>query len=155
MVVKPDLALEPFGVLVGRGGQRLQRRPVELLEQLPPAGAQVPGHLAVEPIQQLPDRGVQLGQREEAPPTQPGVAPEARFQRDDPTLDELHADLDLGLVAGPVRTRRNDRGVGVGGEVGLGPVDLRLVEAGLRDPGLARGGARTGGALRPSLSETS
>ena len=62
MAVEPDLALDPFGVFAGRGGQRRQRRPVGLLEQLPPAGAEVPGHLAVEPIQQLPDRGVQLGQ---------------------------------------------------------------------------------------------
>lgn len=119
VTIEPDLALGPFGMLVGLGGQRLQRRPVERLERLPPARTQVPGHLAAERLEQLPDRGVQLGEREALPFPQPG---------DDPALHELDADLDLGLVARPEGARRQDRGVGVRDEIGAGPVDLRLVE---------------------------
>ena len=48
-------------------------------------------------------------------------------------VHELDPDLDLRLVAGPVRARRHDRGVVVGGEVRVGPVDRRFVEAGLGD----------------------
>ena len=43
VVVEPDGALLPLRVFVGRRGQRLQRRALELLEQLPAAGAEVAG----------------------------------------------------------------------------------------------------------------
>ena len=39
MVVEPDGALLPLRVDVRRRGQRLQRRPLQVLEQLPAAGA--------------------------------------------------------------------------------------------------------------------
>jgi hypothetical protein len=43
VVVEPDGALLPLRVFVGPRGQRLQRRPLEILEQLPAAGAEVAG----------------------------------------------------------------------------------------------------------------
>ena len=54
----------------------------------------------------------------------------------DPAPDDLHADFNLGLVAWLVRARRNNGGAVMPGHVGIGPVDHRLVKAGLGDPGL-------------------
>jgi hypothetical protein len=55
MVVEPDRALLPLRVDVRGAGQRLQRRPLEVLEQLPVAGAEMAGDAVVEPIDQLAD----------------------------------------------------------------------------------------------------
>lgn len=55
---------------------------------------------------------------------------------DIPDTSGLDANPDLGLVAGLVRARRDDRGVVVRGQVGVGPVDLRLIETGPGHPGL-------------------
>ena len=92
MVVEPDRALLPLRVDVGRRGQRLQRRPLEVLEQLPAAGAEVAGDAVVERDDQVADRRVQLGEREEPPVAQP---------RHDPALRHLDGDLDLGLLSSP------------------------------------------------------
>ena len=53
--------------------------------------------------------------------------------RQDPAPDDLNADFDLGLVARLVGARRNDGGAVMPRHVGVGPVDHRLVEAGLGD----------------------
>ena len=86
----------------------------------------MPGDAIVEVGDAVADRGVQFRQTEEAPVAEPG---------DDPAFDQQHADLDFGLVAGFVGTRRHDRGVVMGGEIGIGAVDRRLEEAGLGDAG--------------------
>ena len=56
--------------------------------------------------------------------------------RQDPALHHLHADLDLCLVPRLVRPGGDDRRAVVRGQVGVGPVHQRLVEAGAGDPGL-------------------
>jgi hypothetical protein len=48
VVVEAGAALFPFGVLVSLGGQRPQRRLVEILEQLPARSAEVARNPAVE-----------------------------------------------------------------------------------------------------------
>ena len=50
-----------------------------------------------------------------------------------PSLDDQHRDFDLRLVARPARPCRQDRGIVMGRHLGVGPIDLRLVEAGLDD----------------------
>ena len=56
--------------------------------------------------------------------------------RQDPTSDHLDADLDLGFVARLVRPRWDNRRTVMLRQVGIGPVDQRLVERGLDDAGL-------------------
>jgi hypothetical protein len=59
VVVDADPAHAPFGEDVGLGRQGLERRPVELFEQLPacdPEPADRP--LLVEPLEQLGDRRI-------------------------------------------------------------------------------------------------
>ena len=63
VVVDVDAAGLPLRQLVASGGQRLERRPVELLEELAPADAELLHRPAVELLEQLADRGVQLGER--------------------------------------------------------------------------------------------
>ena len=81
--------------------------------------------------QQLADRGIEFSQTVEA-----AVAQAA----EQPSLDEQHRDFDFRLVARPARSRWQDRGVVVGRHLGVGPIDLRLVKAGLddRDLGVVR-----------------
>src|SRR3984893_8600422 len=54
----------------------------------------------------------------------------------DPAPDDLNADFDFGLVARLVWARWNDGAAVMPRQVGVGPVDRRLMEAGLGDPGL-------------------
>src|SRR5690349_8659837 len=54
----------------------------------------------------------------------------------DPAPDDLNADFNLGLVAWLIGARRNDGGAVMPRQVGVGPVDRRLMEAGVGDPGL-------------------
>ena len=91
VVVGRDPAALPFGILVGLGRQRLQRRPLDRLEQLARGSCRrLRIDLGVELRHALADRGVQLGEREEAPVAQP---------RQHEALDDLHGDLHLRLVA--------------------------------------------------------
>jgi len=54
----------------------------------------------------------------------------------DLALDHLDADLDFRLIARLARPRRHDRGIVMGCHVGIGAVDLGIMEAGLDDGGL-------------------
>src|SRR5437868_7576657 len=54
----------------------------------------------------------------------------------DAAPDNLDAGFDFGLVARLVRARWNDGGAVMPRQVGVGPIDCRLMEAGLGDPGL-------------------
>ena len=73
------------------------------------------------------DRGVGLRQAEEGATSQ---------WRQDLALGDLHADLDLGLVAGPSDAGRHDHAPVVGGELGIGRRDLGLVAVGPLHAGL-------------------
>ena len=100
-------------------------RPIEFFEQLPAGDAEPADRpLLVETDEQLADRLVQFGQAVEAAMAQPA---------EQPALDDQHAGLDLGLVARPARPGRQDGGVVMRRHLGIGAVDLRLVEAGLDD----------------------
>jgi hypothetical protein len=74
VVVEPDGALLPLRIFVGRRGQRLQRRALELLEQLPAAGAEVAGDALVERDDQVAAGTVRNLVREALPPTRPRSA---------------------------------------------------------------------------------
>jgi hypothetical protein len=82
------------------------------------------GDAAIELVEELADGGVGLGQREEPPVPELGQ---------DPSLDDLDADLDLGLVARLARSGRDHGGAVMGRHLGVGAVDVGLVEAGLGD----------------------
>ena len=127
VIVQRHGALAPFGVFVGRVRQRLQRRAVDLPEELPAARPEMPRHLAVQRLQRLADRFIQLLEGMEAPIAQ---------ARENPALDELNRNFDLALVARLQRPRRDDGGVVVLRHLRIGPVDLRVVEARLRHAGL-------------------
>jgi len=81
----------------------------------------------VQVIQRLADRLVQFGEAEEAPVPEAGQ---------DPALEHLDADLHLGLVAWLAGPRRYDRRAVMGRHVGIGAVDLGVIEAGPGDPRL-------------------
>ena len=124
VVIEPDPAFLPFGKDVRLGRQRLERRTLDLLEQRAAAGAEMARHAIVDLRHQLGDGRVQCREREELPVAQLG---------DDEAGRHLHRHLDLGLVAGPIRPRRHNGGVVMGRHLGVGSIDLRLVEAGLGD----------------------
>ena len=90
VVVDVDAHALPLGIGEALGGQRLERRAIEALEELAAALPVAAHHAGVELGEQLGDARVQLGEREERLVAQP---------RQDPALDHLHGDLDLGLVA--------------------------------------------------------
>ena len=84
MIVEAGPALLPRGVDVGFGGQGLERRLVQHLEQRPPARAEMAGDTPVQLHQKLTDSLVQFGEREEAPIPEPSQ---------DPALHDLDADF--------------------------------------------------------------
>ena len=125
VVIDADPAHAPFGKHIGLDRQGLELRPVELFEELPAGDAEPADRaLLVEPLQQLADRRIQLGQAVEAAMAQAA---------EQPPLDDQHATFDLSLVARPARPGRQDRGAVMRRHLGVGSVDLRLVQAGLDD----------------------
>ena len=70
------------------------------------------------------DRRVQLGEAVEPPIAQP---------TDEPAFDDQHASFDLGFVTRPAWPGRQHSGAVVRRHLGIGSVDLRLVQAGLDD----------------------
>ncbi len=91
MVIRRRAGPTPFGMLVGLGRQRYQGGPVDGIEELAAAGAELAHQAGVEFVDQRPDGGVQLGDREEEAP----IAPPCQ----DPPLDDENRRLDLCLVA--------------------------------------------------------
>lgn len=89
--------------------------------------AQAAHDAVVQRVEQHADRRVEFGQGEEPLVSQPGQ---------DPALDDLDANLDLGLVTRFAGSGRQDRRAVVRRHLGIGPVHHRLVEAGAGDPGL-------------------
>ena len=78
-------------------------------------------------MQTLGDRGVHLREAEE------GAVAKGH---EDLALGDLHADLDLGLVARLAHAGGHDHASVVGGELGVGGVDLGLVAIRALDAGL-------------------
>ena len=75
MVIETGAALLPFGVLAGLARQRLQRRLVERLEQLPAGRAEMLCPARVEIVQQLTNGLVQFREAEETVISQAGQDP--------------------------------------------------------------------------------
>jgi hypothetical protein len=88
MVVETDAGEAPFRVFIMLRRQSPQRRPLDALEQIPPARSQMPRHALVERRYAVTDRVVQIGQREELAVPQLG---------DDPACRQQNGHLDLGL----------------------------------------------------------
>ncbi len=127
VIIGRDAADPPFGVFVGLGGERLERRAIEFQEQIAAADAEAAHRAGIEIDDEFGDRLVQLTEREET------AVPEAR---QDPALDHQHADLDLGLVARLARPCRQDRGAVMGRQVEIGPVEAGFVPVGAGDADL-------------------
>ena len=119
VIVEPDPHPQPFGVLVGGLGQRVQDRPVEPVEQLTPAHPQPAQRLAVEPLQGGGDLPVAVLQREE------GLSPQPAQQ---PQLNDPDAGLDLRLVLWLQRPGRQNADPVVLGHPAVAPVQLGIVE---------------------------
>ena len=116
--------LAPLRVLVALDRERLERRPVQVLE---PAAAAALG-LLERPLVQLgqerPARLAELAERKEHLVAQ---------RRHDPALDVLDRGLHLRLVPRRVGPRRQHGGSVVGGQFLVRRVQVRLVAAGLAD----------------------
>ena len=124
MVVEADLAAAPLGQHVRLRRQLLEQRRVEFLEQLAAGPAETAHDPVVEPRHQIGDGGIEFAQ------AMPDPMAQAAQQ---PALDDADAGLDLGFVAGPIWPRRQHRRAVMGGELGVGSIDLRVVEARLDD----------------------
>jgi len=125
VVVQPHLAHAPFGEGIGLGRQGFKPRGVDLREELATGAALITlDLLLVDPDQQLAQGGVHLGQAVEASMAQ---------LAEQPTLGDPHCGFHLGLVPRPPGPRRQHRGVVVSGQLAVGAIDLRVVEAGLDD----------------------
>ena len=136
VVVDVDATLRPVRVLEADGGQRTQRRALQLLEELAPALA-VAAHLArVQVHEQLADAHVHRARR---------VEDFVAHSSDDPSLRDLYTDLDLGLVAWSPWARRQHRRAVVPRELLVRALRLRLVPARPCDPRLQLVGHQGGG----------
>jgi hypothetical protein len=119
MVVDADPRADlPVAVDEGLGGEWAERRPVQPLKELAPAGAVEPHRPGVEIRQQLGDAGVEGGEGEE------GLVAEAG---EDPSLRDLDGDFDLRLVARPRGPCGQDDGAVVLREVVVRSLHARLV----------------------------
>ena len=128
VIVDADPAHAPLAVLIGLAGERLERRAVDLLEQLAAGDAEPPQALAlVELRHEFAERGVDVGETGEGPSPQPA---------EQPSLDDQDGLLDFRLVTRLSRPRRQDGGSVMGRHLGIRSVDLGVVEAGLDDGGL-------------------
>ena len=89
VVVDVHAHLFPLGEDVRVDRQRTQRRAVDGLECAQSRTGQLSERARIEPLEPLGDGVVELGQGEEGAVAQCG---------EDPALDDLNTDLDLGLV---------------------------------------------------------
>ena len=98
VIIDADAARAPFAEDVRLDRQRLQRRAIDLLQQLPARHTEPPDRtLFVEQLQEFADRRVDLGETVECSMAQP---PEK------PSLDDEHRLLDFGFVSRTPRPRR-------------------------------------------------
>ena len=133
MAVKLDVVVDvdagglPLTVAVTLAGQRLQRGPVQHVEQRLARTFLLAEGPRIEPGQQFTDGFVDLAQGEERPLSQ---------RHQNPTFDDQHTGLYLSFIARFSRPCRNDRDPIVGGHLFVGAVDAGLIAAGLGDTGL-------------------
>jgi hypothetical protein len=127
VIVEPAPAEAPFGIFIGLARQQLQRRAIELEEQIVAADAQASHRPRVEIGDQLADRLVQLGEREKTVVAQPCQ---------DPALDHQNPDFDLCLVARLAGARRQDCRAVMGRQIEIGAVEAGLVPVGAGDADL-------------------
>ena len=122
MVVEPDAGETPFRIFVVLRWQSPERRPLDALEQIPPAHPETPHDMGIHAIEAARDRRVAFGKREECLVAQPA---------EDVALGKAHPGFDLGLVARLSRTRRKHADAVMGGHHAVAAIDLRIVERGL------------------------
>ena len=123
VIIDADAAAAPLREIVRLCWQGFQRRTIDLFEQLPARHAEPADRtLLVEMRQKVADRRVDLRQAIKCPVTQPSQQP---------SLDDEHGLLNLRLVPGSSRPCRQNGGVVMRGHLGVGAIDLRIVEAGL------------------------
>ena len=127
VVVDVGAAQLPVRQDVARGRQGPERRPVDLLVEGAAADAQLLHRPVVELVEQDADRGVQRAELEEGLVAEAGEYP--------PLCDE-YTILHSSLIPRFPRSRRNDDGAVVGGQVLVGAVDAGLVAAGAGDGAL-------------------
>ncbi len=112
----------------GSAGRDLSDGRSTVLQQLPARYAEPADRaLFIEMRHEIGDRRVDVRQAVKGSVTQP---PEQ------PSLDDEHGLLNLGFVPGPPRPRRQNGGSVMRRHFGIGPIDLRIVKAGLDDGGL-------------------
>lgn len=126
VVIDVGLAGLPLCHLERSDGQRPQGWTIERLERILAAAGEFPERPAIEILQEFGDGSIEFGQTEEAPVAQAG---------EDPALDDLHADFDLGLVLRTIGARRQDHGAVVGSEFGHGALQFGVVAVGVADQG--------------------
>ncbi len=105
-----DATRLPFRQLVARVRQGLERGPIDVFEERPPAHAGLFHRAIIDGVDPVADGRVQIGQREK------GAVPQ---RREDPPLRDLDTDLDVGFVLGPRDARGNHHGVIVARELGV------------------------------------
>ena len=120
VIVDVDACLAPLRVLVTLGGERLERRTVQILEQAAAAALDLLERPLVERRQQGHDRLADLGQREEAVVAQ---------RRENPSPHVLDRRLHLRLVLRRARPGGQHRGSVMNRQVVIGPVDVGFVPA--------------------------
>src|SRR5438876_11466419 len=113
MIVWSDAGAAPLSVLIGHRWQWHQGRPIDGLEELATARAELAHEPCIELIDQHTDGGGQLDQREE-------TLIEQLLQN--PSLNDENRHFDLGLVARLPRSRLPDGGAVMAGWVLPGPV---------------------------------
>jgi hypothetical protein len=118
VVVDVDRGLLPGSEPVAGGRQRAQGGAIECFEEALPRPVHLLERPGVDLLDTARDGGVDLGDRKEALPAEPG---------DDPALGQQHAGFDLGLVPGLVGAGRDDRHAVMGGHLLVGGVDVGLV----------------------------
>src|SRR6202051_1126400 len=127
VIVDTDAARPPFGELVRFGRKGLQRRAIDLFEQLPARYAEPPDRaLFVEMRHQIGDRRVDLRQAVKSSMAQP---PEK------PSLNDEHRLLDFCFIPRTSRPRWQNGGVVMRRHLGVGSIDLRIVETSLDNSG--------------------
>src|SRR5580700_2913063 len=126
MIVEIDATALPLRILIGLVRQGQQGRTIELVEELAPAASPPPQRGIVEIDQKAADRLVESCQREEAAVPQPGQ---------NPATNDLYPNLNFGFVPWMIWACRRYGGAVMTGEIRVGAVDHRFVEACPRDAG--------------------
>ena len=120
MIIEVDPTALPLGILVGLVRQRRERRTIELVEQFAPTSPPATQRSIVQIDKKTVDRLVEGGEREEA------AVPQAR---QNPSTDNLDPHFDFSFIPRAIRPRWHNGSAVMAGEIGVGAVDHRLVEA--------------------------